>query len=136
MSSDVFYETQIRVRYDEADPMGFVHHSNYLRYLEICRTEALRAAGGNYREVEAAGIMIVVVRADLRYRQPARYDDLLTIRLRLGTPSRAKVEHHYEVYRDGQLLTQAELTLAAINSEGKVQPLPEWATQLHPTPSP
>lgn len=125
-----YFDTEIRVRYDEADPMGYVHHANYLRYLEICRTEALRAYGGNYKEVEAGGLMIVVVRADVRYRQPAHYDDVLTIRLRLGRVSRAKIQHHYEVFRDGVLLSQAELTLAAIDSEGNVQPVPDWAGHL------
>ena len=125
-----FFEIEIRVRYDEADPMGFVHHANYLRYFEICRTEALRATGGNYREVEESGLMVVVVRAQLRYRMPARYDDVLRIRLQLGEPNRAKIQHHYEVYRDDDLLTQADLTLAAINSDGKVQPIPDWALKI------
>ena len=131
MNAQAHFETDIRVRYDEADPMGFVHHANYLRYFEICRTEALRAAGGNYREIEESGLMVVVVRAQLRYRQPARYDDVLTIRLRLGNFTRAKIEHHYEVYRKDELLNQAELTLAAIDAAGKVQPVPDWATRLH-----
>ncbi len=130
MSDSAYFETQIRVRYDEADPMGFVHHANYLRYFEYCRTEALRAGGGSYREVEEAGVMIVVVRADVRYRRPARYDDLLTIRLELGKVSRAKIQHKYELSCGGELLNEADLTLAAINSEGKVQPIPEWATRL------
>lgn len=130
MSNESFFETQIRVRYDEADPMGFVHHANYLRYFEFCRTEALRASGSSYREVEAGGLMIVVIRADVRYRRPAKYDDLLTIRLKLGKVGRAKIEHQYELFRDGELLNEAELTLAAIDSAGKVQPIPEWATRF------
>ena len=85
------FETQIRVRYDEADPMGFVHHANYFRYYEYCRTELLRATGGSYREVEAAGFFVVVVRAEVKYRLPARYDDVLTVSLNIPKIGRAKI---------------------------------------------
>ncbi|MDZ7619555.1 MAG: YbgC/FadM family acyl-CoA thioesterase, partial [Patescibacteria group bacterium] len=74
------HEIQVRVRYEEADPMGFLHHSRYLVYFEMGRTEMLRASGGCYRQMEEEGILIVVVKAECRYRRPARYDDVLTIR--------------------------------------------------------
>ena len=120
------FETQVRVRYDEADPMGFVHHANYFRYFEYCRTELLRAAGGSYREVEAAGLFVVVVKAEVRYRLPARYDDVLTVSLVIPKVGRARIEHEYEIRRDGQLLNEALLTLAVIDRSGEVQPIPDW----------
>lgn len=120
------FETKIRVRYDEADPMGFVHHANYLRYFELCRVEMLRAAGGSYREVEQAGEFVVVVRADVKYRNSARYDDVLNVQLEIAKIGRAKVEHHYTIEREGQVITEAALTLAVINAEGNVLPIPDW----------
>ena len=54
------HEIELRVRYNETDPMGFVHHANYLTYFEIARTEMFRASGGNYRVVEEEGLRVVV----------------------------------------------------------------------------
>ena len=74
------HEIDLRVRYQETDPMGFLHHANYFAYFEIGRTELLRAAGGNYRKMEEEGMLVVVVKAECRFRRPARYDDLLRLR--------------------------------------------------------
>ncbi len=115
----------IRVRYDECDPMGFVHHSKYLQYMEIGRTEFLRSAGGRYREVEASGFLVVVVRVDIRYRSPARYDDLIDVTTRVVKVSAAKIFHEYEIDRDGQRLIDASVTLAVIDRQGRVQRVPE-----------
>ena len=124
------HETHIRVRYEDADPMGFLHHAKYLTYFEIGRTEMFRAAGGNYRELEASGTFVVVVRADCRYRRPARYDDLLTVRTTLQATTMAKILHEYEVRRDGESLASAEVTLALIDSTGKAQRIPQWIRDL------
>lgn len=120
------HEIQIRVRYPEADSMGYLYHANYLSYFEIGRTELLRASGGNYRQMEESGLFVVVVRADVRYHKPARYDDLLTLRTTIGKITSAKIEHHYELFRDDQLLATAKITLAVIDSEGKVTRVPDW----------
>ena len=93
------HEVTLRVRYNECDPMGYLHHANYLVYFEIARTELLRAAGGNYRDMEAQGQFVVVVRADCHYRRPARYDDLLRVHVRIAGVSAAKIEHEYRVLR-------------------------------------
>lgn len=73
------HEIQIRVRYQETDGQR-VHHANYLNYFEVARTEMLRACGVTYRELEDAGVLLVVSEATCSYKAPADYDDLLTIR--------------------------------------------------------
>ncbi len=115
----------LRVRYDEVDPMGFVHHSNYLRYFEIGRTELLRASGGCYREMEAAGQLVVVVRVDCRYRSPAMYDDLISVRTRIEKVTAGKIIHDYQITRDLTLLVEASVTLAVIDRSGKIQRVPQ-----------
>ncbi|MEL6896653.1 MAG: thioesterase family protein [Planctomycetota bacterium] len=119
----------VRVRYDECDPMGFVHHSNFLRYLELGRTEFLRAAGGCYRKIELGGLLIVVVSANQRFRSPAKYDDVLTILTTVAQVTTVKIMHEYRIIRreaDGSttLIASAELTLAMLNRDGKIQPIP------------
>lgn len=119
------HQTTLRVRYDECDPMGFVHHSNYLKYLEIGRTELYRAAGGSYREMEAGGLLAVVLRVDCRYRKPARYDDLLVIETTIAKLTVAKLTYEYVIRRDQDVIAEADVTLAIVDREGKPQLIPQ-----------
>jgi acyl-CoA thioester hydrolase len=121
----LMYSIEVRVRYNECDPMGFVHHSNYLTYMEMGRTEMLRASGGRYREMEAAGQFVVVVRADVRYRSPARYDDVLVVTTQVTKVTAAKIVHQYTIRRDEATLVEAEITLAVIDRNGKLQTVPD-----------
>ena len=70
----------LRVRFCETDLMGIVHHANYLIYFEQARIELLRSMGWSYRDLEDQGFLLVLTRFEVRYKRPARYDDLLTIR--------------------------------------------------------
>ena len=105
--------------------MGFLHHANYLSYFEVGRTELFRAQGGNYREMEEKGRFFVVVSVKCSFHAPARYDDLLTLRTTLTKVSLAKLEHEYELFRDEQLLTRAQVVLACVDRDGKVQRIPD-----------
>jgi acyl-CoA thioester hydrolase len=120
------HEIEIRVRYQETDPMGFLHHAFYFTYFELGRTELLRAAGGNYRQMEADGLLVVVVKAECRYRRPAQYDDLLRLRTTIVRVTQAKIEHRYELFRDNDCLAVGHVTLAVLDRAGKIQPVPEW----------
>ena len=124
------HEIEIRVRYSETDAMGVLHHSNYLSYFEMGRTELLRASGGSYRDMEERGRFLVVTKVGVKYLASARYDDLLTLKTTLSKISFAKLEHAYEIRRDGQLLTTGETTLACVDREGKVQRMAELFPEL------
>jgi len=119
-------EITIRVRYADTDRMGLLHHANYLVYFEQGRTELLRSMGHSYRDLEDQGFLLVLTRVQVRYRSPARYDDLLTLRTTAVRTTLVKIEHKYELFRDGVLLAEGETTLGCVNREGKVQPLPEF----------
>jgi acyl-CoA thioester hydrolase len=112
---------QFRVRYCETDAMGFFHHSHYINYFEVGRTELFRESGGNYREMEESGYYFVVVEINIRYRKPARYDDMLTLVTKVKEITPAKMIHEYEVYRDQVLLTQGKTVLACVDRAGNVQ---------------
>jgi acyl-CoA thioester hydrolase len=120
------HEIEIRVRYQETDPMGFLHHANYFTFFEIGRTELLRASGGNYRKMEEEGLLVVVVRADCRFHRPARYDDVLRLRTTITRITPAKIEHEYELFRKEELLAVGHVTLALVDRQGNVQEVPEW----------
>src|SRR5438034_3866592 len=119
-------EITIRVRYAETDRMGLLHHANYLVYFEQGRTELLRSQGLSYRDLEDQGFLLVLTRVQVRYRNPARYDDLLTLRTTVVRTTAVKIEHRYELLRDGVLLAEGETTLGCVDRDGKVQALPAF----------
>jgi acyl-CoA thioester hydrolase len=123
MTSD---EITIRVRYAETDRMGLLHHSNYLVYFEQGRTELFRASGLSYKDLEDQGYLLVLTRVQVRYRSPARYDDLLTLRTSVVRTTSVKIEHQYHLSRDGVLLAEGQTTLGCVSREGRVQMLPDY----------
>jgi acyl-CoA thioester hydrolase len=118
-------EILIRVRYAESDPMGYMHHSKYFEYFEMGRTELLRLAGFRYRDLEKAGVLFAVAKLECRFRAPAHYDDNLTLLTRIDRMTRARIDHSYELRRDGSLLCEAKSTLACIDRAGKLIPIPD-----------
>jgi acyl-CoA thioester hydrolase len=120
------HETQIRVRYQETDAQGRVHHANYFTYFEQGRVELLRAAGYDYRRLEAEGFLLVVSEISCQYYLPASYDDLLTLRTVTVAARGARVEHRYEVLRDGELLAVGRSVVACVTRSGKVTRLPKF----------
>jgi acyl-CoA thioester hydrolase len=118
---------KLRVLYADTDQMGVVNNVVYLRWFEVGRAEWLRQHGRPYKELEALGHMLPVVEAHLRYREPARYDDIVEVH---GAPSEVKaasLRFSYELRRerDGALLCEGWTTHACISPEGKVKRLPE-----------
>jgi acyl-CoA thioester hydrolase len=120
------HEITIRVRYAETDRMGLLHHANYLVYFEQGRTELLRAQGLAYKDVEDQGFLLVLTRVQVRYRSPARYDEVLTLRTTVVRTTLVKIEHRYELLRDGTLLAEGETTLGCVDRNGRVQALPKF----------
>lgn len=120
------YDLAIRVRYQETDAMGILHHANYFTYFEMGRTEMLRSDGRTYRDIEEGGIFMVVVKIGCRYLRPAKYDDLLTLRTRLMRVTAAKIEHEYHLLRGDELLAEGHSTLACVDRDGAVTRVPEW----------
>jgi acyl-CoA thioester hydrolase len=116
----------VRVRYAETDRMGLLHHANYLVYFEQSRMELLRSRGLGYKDLEDQGCFLVVTEVEIRYRGPARYDDLLTVRATVAQTTTVRIDHRYEVYRDSVLLAEATSALACVDREGNVQALPNF----------
>lgn len=122
-------EIKIRVRYAECDPMGVLHHSRYFEYFEMARTELLRQAGARYRDLEERGVLFVVAKVECRFKRPARYDDDLVLKVAITRMTRARIDHAYELYREGLLLCEASTVLACVDREGRVIPIPDDMAQ-------
>jgi len=116
--------------------MGVAHHAAYIPWLEIGRTELLRASGISYAQLEAEGTLLVIVKLDVRYRRPIRYDDTIEIHTRWAGGSRVKIEHAYEVRivepslfptLDSPIVAAiANTTLGCVDRAGAIQLLPPW----------
>lgn len=111
-------ETQIRVRYAETDQMGIVYHGNYFAYFETARAESIRQLGFTYADMEKMGVIMPVIEVQCKYLRPARYDDLLTVKVILKElPLHHKIEFHQEVYNEKkELLVTARIILYFMES--------------------
>ena len=118
---------EVRVLYADTDQMGVVNNAVYLRWFEIGRAEWIRRRGRTYKDIEKTGFMMPVIEAHLKYREPARYDDLLHVEAETDDLRAASVKFKYEVKRaaDGALLCEGWTQHACLNSDGKVVRLPD-----------
>ena len=116
-----------RVTYAETDQMGVVYHANYLIWFEMARTEHLRRTGVSYRELEAQGVFLAVVQALVRYRSPARYDDVVRIKCWVADAGSRRVTFGYEaeLADRGTLLATGETVLVALNRQYSPSRLPD-----------
>lgn len=108
--------------------MGYVHHSRFLQYFEMGRVELLRASGHRYADLEKRGVLFAVVKAEVRYRSPARYDDELILVTRLTRATTVRFDHEYSLSREGVVVAEATTTIACVNRDGELQPIPEEMT--------
>lgn len=112
--------------------MGFVYHANYLVWMDMARTEHLRGAGMSYRELEAAGLFLAVTDARIRYRSPARYDDLIRVRCWVRDLASRRVIFGYAIERaaTAELLATAETALIALDQRRALARIPEGVHDL------
>ncbi len=109
-------EVQLRVRYAETDQMGYVYYGNYATYFEVARVETIRALGFSYKELEDSGVMLPVLDMKTKYIRPAKYDDLLTIKVIINQMPTTRFHFTYEVYNEQKtLLNVAETTLVFVD---------------------
>lgn len=106
---------EYRVPYADTDQMGIVYYANYLVYFERLRNELLREAGLPYIEIEKKGIMLPVIEAVCKYKNPARYDDLLEISGRVSEIKGARLTINCEVRKNGELLVEGHTVHACVS---------------------
>ena len=122
----------LRVNYSETDQMGVVYHANYLIWFDRARTELMRDTGLTYRELEQQGVYLAVSEVKVRYRAPARYDDLVQVRCWVRELASRRVIFGYAVERagTGDLLATGETALISLTHEHTLTRIPEHVSQL------
>jgi acyl-CoA thioester hydrolase len=134
------FTIRVRVYYEDTDAGGIVYHATYLRWMERVRTDWLRALGASHGTLaERDGLQFVVSELDIRYRRPARLDDLLDVDLEVTEVRRAslRLAQRVRLAPDGGtvedalladgLLADAGVRIAVMDRRsGRPAPLPKW----------
>jgi acyl-CoA thioester hydrolase len=130
--TEPIFRMQYRVIYGDTDAGGLVYNANYLRFMEMGRTEMMRSHGLPYSEMEKEGIILPVTECYLRYKASGRYDDLISIATSLAEITRVTIRFHYRISRimeEGRelLLVKGFTKHACIDRQGKLISFPEKA---------
>ena len=105
----------VRVYWEDTDAGGIVFYANYLKFFERARTEWLRALGHGQQEmVDSTGCMFVVQETRMRYRSPARLDDLLTITVDVRERGRASLRIAQQAWCGDRLLAEGEIRIGCV----------------------
>lgn len=114
----ISHDTQVRVLYRDTDKMGVVYHANYIVYYEAARNEMFRAIGLPYTELEAMNIVMPIVEVESKYKAPAYYDELLTVRATIKELPAVRAIIEYEVFNEaGTLINTGKTVLGYVNTE-------------------
>jgi len=112
--------------------MQYAYYGNYAAYYEVARVEALRQLGLSYKDLEDSGIMMPILEVHSFYHKPAKYDDLLTIKITIPQLPLARIRFEYEIYAEnGDKIHTGNTTLAFINMvSGRPTKAPDQMTKL------
>jgi acyl-CoA thioester hydrolase len=122
----------LTVYFEDTDTAGVVYYANYLKFMERARSDMLRAVGVDQRAVlnEGAGAYYVA-HCDIRYVRPAKLGDDLVVVSTVDKVRAASVEIHQRVIRGDELLTDARVTAAFLDANGRPQRQPrKWVEKF------
>jgi acyl-CoA thioester hydrolase len=122
------FSHELRVRYGECDPQGIVFNANYLAYFDVAVTELFRAAIGPWQAMVDRGVDVVVAEANVKFRRPARFDDLITLGARVGRFGTTSATIELDIRRDGELLVEGWLRQVFVDAKTwEKAEIPPWA---------
>lgn len=127
--AEPIFRLSYRIIYGDTDAGSVVYNANYLRFFEMGRTEMMRSCSIPYRRIEDQGLIIPVTETYLRFKAPARYDDLITIETSLADMKKYSCRFNYRITRNEQkvkekLLAKGFTTHACVDRQGKLTPFP------------
>jgi acyl-CoA thioester hydrolase len=124
------FSHEVRVRYGECDPQGIVFNANYLAYFDIAVTELWREAIGPWTVMVERGVDVVVAEANLSFRRPARFDDVIVLGARVGRFGTTSMTTEVDIRRDGELLVEGWLRQVFVDAKTwQKTEIPPWARE-------
>jgi acyl-CoA thioester hydrolase len=126
----VSFVHELRVRYGECDPQGIVFNANYLAYYDIAVTELWREAIGPWQVMVERGVDVVVAEANIGFRRPARFDDVIVLGARVGRLGTTSMTTEINIRRDGELLVEGWLRQVFVDAKTwEKTEIPPWARE-------
>jgi acyl-CoA thioester hydrolase len=117
---------KLRIYYEDTDCGNVVYYANYLRYMERSRTEYLRDRGIDLSVYQKQGLLFAVVEANIKYRAPARYNDLIDVESTVKEATSVSMLFETLICNErGQLLVSGLVKLACVNSQGRATRIPQ-----------
>ncbi len=121
------FSTELKVRFAETDAQGIAHNSNYLVWFEVARVEYLEQHAGGYRRLRELGIEALVLESHVRYLQPARFDDRLTVHTRCVDVKGARFRYEYAIEREGSVIADGWTAHATVDGTNlRPTRVPTW----------
>jgi len=122
----------LTVYFEDTDTAGVVYYANYLKFMERARSDMLRAVGVDQSDVlRVGGGAYYVAKCSIRYVKPARLGEELLVLSGVDQVRAASVEIHQRVMRNGELLTDAQVTAAFLDANGRPQRQPkDWVDRF------
>ncbi|MFM8551371.1 MAG: acyl-CoA thioesterase [Nitrospiraceae bacterium] len=116
---------EIRIYYEDTDCGGVVYYANYLKYFERARTDYLEQRGLSVAQLMKEGTVFMVVRAEVEYKSPARYGEILAIETTLDASKNASFTfvHVIREQTSNRVVVEGSATLVATGSDGKLKRL-------------
>ena len=114
---------KIKVRYNETDQMGIVHHSNYLKFFELARIEWLEKLSMPYQKIESNNIILPVVKCELKFIKPLIFGDIFFIKVFCSKRPTSTIEFSYQIFNDNNEITTEGMTTLAFLDSIKRKPL-------------
>jgi acyl-CoA thioester hydrolase len=122
----------LTVYFEDTDAYGIVYYANYLKFMERARSDMIRAVGVNQaEELRRSGSAYAVVEVDIKYRRPGRLGDDLQVVSQVDQVRASSVHIHQRVMRGPELLTDARVTAAFLDGEGRPRRQPgDWVEKF------
>ena len=118
-----FITKPILIRYYETDQMGFVHHSNYLRYFELARIEWISSLGFSYQKMEERGYLMPVINANIEFKRPLTFGNSFRVKIQSKEIPKVKFELIYEIILDKDITVARGSTILAFLSSHNLKPV-------------
>ena len=120
------HQYKIKIYYEDTDAGGVVYYANYLKYMERARTEMIYELFDlSHKDLKKNHDVIFVVRScNIKYLKSAQFEDNLTINTKVVKKTSVRLNLIQDAKREDELLTSAEVELAVVNKQGKVNKLP------------
>ena len=117
MSAELAFSLPVRVYYEDTDAGGVVYHSNYIKFMERARTEFLRSFGYSQQVLHTQHRLFVVADCSVKFRWPARLDDLLQVTAELELVGKVRLVFKQRILRDNELLCEGRFVIGSVHSD-------------------